>query len=105
MPVLVILIGLLVWFLRREQLRHMAELVEELYPTFRLFLFDGVKAYSAPFTVFGPKRAAVYLGGVYLVINSVEQIRQLSMRFDQLIRISAIGPDRASAFVSQLKVI
>ncbi|MCB1457201.1 MAG: helix-turn-helix transcriptional regulator [Nitratireductor sp.] len=90
---------------RQAQLEQMAHLLDELYPTFRLFLFDGVKAYSAPFTVFGPKRAAVYLGGVYLVINSVEQIRQLSMRFDQLIRISAIGPDRASAFVSQLKVI
>ena len=89
---------------RQAQLEHMARLLDELYPRFRLFLFDGVKAYSAPYTVFGPKRAAVYMGGMYLVINSVEQIRQLSVRFDQLIRLSAVGPDRASAFVSQLKV-
>jgi len=89
---------------RQAQLEHMARLLDELYPTFRLFLHDGLKAYSAPFTVFGPQRAVVYLGGMYLVINSVEQIRDLAVRFDHLIRISSVGPDRAAGFVEQLKV-
>lgn len=89
---------------RQAQIEHMAELLDELYPTFRLFLFDGLKSFSAPFTVFGPKRAAIYLGDMYLVINSVEQIRELTSRFDHLIRISSIGADRAAAFVRQLKV-
>lgn len=89
---------------RQAQIDHMAELLDELYPTFRLFLFDGLKAYSAPFTVFGPKRAAVYLGDMYLVINSVEQIRELTGRFDHLIRIASIGADRTAGFVRQLKV-
>jgi transcriptional regulator with XRE-family HTH domain len=89
---------------RQAQIEYMAQLLDELYPTFRLFLFDGLKAFSAPFTVFGPKRVAVYLGDMYLVINSVEQIRLLTARFDQLIRISSIGADRAAAFVGQLKV-
>ncbi|MEM7462573.1 MAG: transcriptional regulator, partial [Pseudomonadota bacterium] len=89
---------------RQAQLEHMARLLDELYPTFRLFLHDGLKAYSAPFTVFGPKRAVVYLGGMYLVINSVEQIRDLTTRFDHLIRIASISPDRAAGFVGQLKV-
>lgn len=89
---------------RQAQIEHMADLLEELYPTFRLFLFDGLRSFSAPFTVFGPKRAAIYLGDMYLVINSVEQIRELTSRFDHLIRISSIGADRAAGFARQLKV-
>lgn len=89
---------------RVAQLEHMAALLDELYPTLRLFLFDGLKSYSAPFTVFGPKRAAVYLGEMYLVINSVDQIRELAARFDRLIRIATVSADRAAAFVQQLKV-
>jgi transcriptional regulator with XRE-family HTH domain len=89
---------------RQAQLAHMAELLDELYPTFRLFLYDGRQTYSAPFTVFGPKRAAIYLGDMYLVINSVEQIRELTIRFDHLIRIANTGPDRAAEFIRQLRV-
>lgn len=89
---------------RAAQIEHMARLLDELYPTLRLFLYDGVKAFSAPFTVFGPKRAAVYLGDMYLVINSVEQIRELAARFDHLIRIATVSADRVPAFISQLKV-
>ena len=89
---------------RQAQIEHMATLLDELYPTFRLFLYDGLKAFSVPYTVFGPKRAAIYLGEMYLVINSVEQIRQLTTRFDHLIRIASISADRAPDFVAQLKV-
>ena len=32
----------------------MIQLVDELYPTFRWFLFDGSRRYAAPVTVFGP---------------------------------------------------
>lgn len=87
---------------RREQLEHMASLIDELYPTFRLFLFNGREAYSAPYTLFGPLRAAVYLGNLYLVINSVDHIRALAAHFDQLIRIATFGPDRASEFIKAL---
>lgn len=89
---------------RVAQLEHMSHLLEELYPTLRLFLFDGLKAFSAPFTVFGPKRAAIYLGEMYLVINSVEQIRELAARFDRLIRIATVSADRTPTFIRQLKV-
>jgi transcriptional regulator with XRE-family HTH domain len=89
---------------RKAQLQHMADLLAELYPTVRLFLYDGLKAFSAPFTVFGPKRAAIYLGDMYLVVNSVEQIRELSARFDHLVRVADIAADRAAAFIRQLRV-
>lgn len=88
---------------RRDQLGYMIDLLDEMYPTFRLFLFDGRERKVSPYTVFGPKRAAIYLGELYLVINSVEHIKQLSGHFDSLIRLASVGPDRASAHLSQLR--
>lgn len=90
---------------RQAQLAHIAHLLEELYPTFRLFLYDGQVHYSAPFTVFGPQRAAIYLGDMYMVINAVEHIRDLTKRFDSVIRIAQIQPDEAASWVNSLKVI
>ncbi len=71
---------------RRDQLDRMIQLVDELYPTFRWFLFDGSKRYAAPVTVFGAQRAALYLGQLYLVLTSAEHVRTLSRHFDGLIR-------------------
>lgn len=88
--------------IRREQLQWMADLIDEMYPTFRLFLFDHHRLYASPYTVFGPKRAAIYLGNMYLVINSSEHIKSLTNHFDNLIRISKISPDRVSAFIREL---
>lgn len=87
---------------RREQLRHMARLVDELYPTFRLFLYDARARFSPPYTVFGPQRAALFLGSFYLVVNSVEHIRALTRHFDMLIRAASIGPDRAASHLRDL---
>jgi len=89
---------------RQAQIEQIAHLLDELYPTFRLFLYDGRIHYAAPFTVFGPKRAVVYLGDMYMVINAVEHIRDLTRRFDNMIRVADISPDRASQWVRELKV-
>ena len=64
----------------------MIALVDELYPTFRWYLFDAAKRYAAPVTVFGSQRAALYLGELYLVLTSLEHVRTLSRHFDRLIR-------------------
>ena len=77
---------------RIDQLQRMVELCDELYPGFRWFLYDAKQTYSAPFTVYGPLRAVLFIGQLYVVINSVEQIRKLSNRFDQLIRAAIVQP-------------
>jgi len=82
----------------------MVRLVDELYPTFRVFLFDGHNHHISPFTVFGPKRAAIYLGDMYMVINSVEHIQQLTRRFDASIRAAVISPDKITDWMSALKI-
>jgi transcriptional regulator with XRE-family HTH domain len=88
---------------RRRQLAYMAALLDELYPTFRLFLYDQLQSYSIPYTVFGPQRAAVFVGEMYLVLNTTEHVRTLARHFDNLIRNAVVAPQEAAAFVRSLK--
>ncbi len=87
---------------RREQLKQIARLADELYPTFRWFLYDGLRNFAAPFTVFGPKRAALYLGGMYFVFTATEQVRVLSRYFDQLIRDAHYQPTDIVGYAERL---
>lgn len=80
--------------MRRAQLERMARLAELHYPALRVHLYDGARLYAAPFTVFGPQRAALYLGSGYLVLTAAEDVRRLSRIFDGLVRAAAIGADR-----------
>jgi transcriptional regulator with XRE-family HTH domain len=87
---------------RREQLLHMAALLDDLYPTFRLFLYDGRLRYSVPYTIFGPYRAAIYVGDMYLVLNATEPISTLTRHFDNLIRAADINAHEVSAHARKL---
>lgn len=87
---------------RRAQLAHMADLLDDLYPTFRLFLYDGRLRYSVPYTIFGPYRAAIYVGGMYLVLNAIEPIRTLTRHFDNLIRAADVNAHEAAAHARAL---
>ena len=87
---------------RREQLRHMAALLEDLYPTFRLYLYDGRMRYSIPYTIFGPFRAAIYVGDMYIVLNATAPIQTLTRHFDNLIRAADINAHEAAAFAHDL---
>lgn len=88
---------------RADQLELMARIAEELYPTFRWFLYDGLKRYSVPLTVFGPKRAVIYTGSQYLVFNGAEHIRVLSAHFDDLIRAAVVQPTEIVAVLRELR--
>lgn len=87
---------------RREQLVHMAALLDDLYPTFRLFLYDGRMRYSVPYTIFGPYRAAIYVGDMYLVLNATAPIRTLTRHFDNLIRAADVNAHETAAFARKL---
>jgi transcriptional regulator with XRE-family HTH domain len=77
---------------RRAQLAHLIDLCEELYPRFRWFLYDGRELYSAPITIYGPIRGAIYIGQAFLVLQSRDHIRALIGHFDQLVRAAKVGP-------------
>ena len=87
---------------RREQLQRMIELSKELYPGFRWFLYDSKQTYSSSFTIYGPMRATLFLGHLYVIVNSVDQIRKLIDRFDDLIRIASVHPHEIQVFLQGL---
>ncbi len=90
---------------RKTQLDYMGRLVDELYPSFRLFLYDQRRSYSIPYTVFGPKRAAIFVGEMYLVLNTTEHIRALTRHFDNLIRHAVVSAHESAAYVRSLKAV
>lgn len=87
---------------RVEQLRYIIELNKELYPGFRWFLYDSKQTYSAPFTVYGPLKAVLFIGQLYVLINSIDHIQQLTERFDQLIRMAVIQPHEIQNEIEKL---
>jgi transcriptional regulator with XRE-family HTH domain len=87
---------------RAAQLRRMITLLDELYPAFRWFLFDGRQSFSVPYTIFGPTRGAVYIGSIYFVFNLTEHIRVLTRHFDALIRAAVIQPPDVKTYLQGL---
>ncbi|HWL88276.1 MAG TPA: helix-turn-helix transcriptional regulator [Polyangiaceae bacterium] len=87
---------------RKEQLARMIALADELYPAFRWFLYDSRNRFSVPLTVFGAKRAVVYVGQMYFVFNSLEPIRVLTKHFDDLIRAAIVQPPQVIALLQKL---
>lgn len=87
---------------RKAQLAHMARLLDDLYPGFRLYLYDGRQRYSVPYTIFGQLRAAIYMGDMYVVLNATETVRTLTRHFDNLIRAAEINAHEAAGFAREL---
>lgn len=88
---------------RREQLAQIGRLAEELYPSLRVYLFDLRSNYAVPYTVFGPLRAVIYLGQMYLVFNTRTHVRLLTRHFDELIRAASVQCTDIAAFTAQLQ--
>ena len=88
---------------RIEQLERIIQLTSELYPSLRWFLYDGLQRYAAPVTVFGPIRAVLYLGQMYLVLSSKEHVRELTRHFDDHIRAATVQPPDMPEFVRELR--
>ena len=88
---------------RRDQIDRKIHTQAEQNTTLRWFLFDGLKSYCVPMTIFGPLRAAVYIGDMYLVLNSTEHIRELTYRFDNLIRAAVVQPPDVIGQLAELR--
>lgn len=87
--------------LRQIELFH--ALTKELYPSLRVYLFDGLTHYSAPYTIFGRQRAALYVGQQYLVFNTPTHVSAFHRHFDELVRAAAVTPTAIGAFLSELR--
>lgn len=87
---------------RATQLEQMANIVAELYPGLRVTLFDGLEHFSSPYTIFGLKRAAIYLGQMYFVFSTTSHIRVLTHHFDQLVRNASVQANETENYVRKL---
>lgn len=88
---------------RVAQLDRMIELCEELYPTFRWFLYDGRQRYAGAVTVFGLDRAVVYLGQMYLVLNNRSHVMTFVKHFDDLVRVAVVQPPEVPRLLRKLR--
>jgi transcriptional regulator with XRE-family HTH domain len=89
---------------RAAQLAHIADTVDELYPAFRMYLFDGRSRFAPPMTLFGYHRAAIYAGEVYLIVRSKPLIREIAQGFDGHIRAAKVHAHEAADFVRNVRV-
>ena len=62
----------------------------------------GRKVYAVPYTVFGPRRAAIFLGQMYFVFNTREHIRTLSDHFDSLVRAAKVQAHEMPNYIRSL---
>ena len=88
---------------RAAQFERMIRLVDELYPSLRLYLYDGLTHYSVPYTVFGPIRAAIYIGQTYFVFNTTEHVRVLTRHFDSLVRAAVVQAAESARFLASTR--
>ncbi|WP_170458866.1 helix-turn-helix domain-containing protein [Ruegeria arenilitoris] len=71
---------------RLDQIDHMLELCEQLYPRMRIYLFDAKRLYSAPVTIFGPLLCVFYAGSHYMAFRDRDRIEVFTRHFDTLVR-------------------
>lgn len=92
---------------RLEQIDLLLQLVDQLYPRLRIYLFDARKLYSAPITVFGPLLAVFYTGGHYMAFRDRERVEIMTTQFDTLIRQASFTardlPDHLQVLRAQIK--
>jgi transcriptional regulator with XRE-family HTH domain len=89
---------------REAQKQQIVDVVEELYPSLRLYLFDGLRRYAAPYTLFGNRRAVLYIGQMFFAFNTREYVTILIRHFDDLIRNTVVSAHDAADYLRKLKV-
>jgi transcriptional regulator with XRE-family HTH domain len=87
---------------RRRQLEQMIAITEGNYPSYRWFMYDARERFASPYTVFGHKRVAIYVGGMYIVFTSSEHIHALTQHFDDLVRHARVQPNETPQVLKRM---
>jgi transcriptional regulator with XRE-family HTH domain len=89
--------------IRLAQLDHLLNLVDQLYPRLRVYLFDAKRLYSAPVTIFGPLLCVFYAGGHYMAFRDRDRVETFSRHFDRLVREADITARQIPAHLRHLR--
>jgi transcriptional regulator with XRE-family HTH domain len=87
------------WQTRLQQINHIRDIHERLFPRLRITLFDARQVYSSPLTVYGPLVGVLYVGRFYLAFRESDRIRRLAEHFDYLVRESVVDSRNLSDFL------
>jgi transcriptional regulator with XRE-family HTH domain len=71
---------------RDEQIAYVLQVMDQLYPRLRIYLFDPKRLYSAPLTIFGPLLCVFYAGSHYMAFRDRDRIATFTRHFDHLVR-------------------
>lgn len=88
---------------RAAQLDQLIRLVDEIYPSLRLYFYDAHRVYSAPVTIFGQHLAVIYLGRAYLSFRDPARVAAISAHFDWLVREAPLGARESGAHLRALR--
>ncbi|WP_170446359.1 helix-turn-helix domain-containing protein [Ruegeria arenilitoris] len=88
---------------RLDQIDHMLELCEQLYPRMRIYLFDAKRLYSAPVTIFGPLLCVFYAGSHYMAFRDRDRIEIFTRHFDTLVREADLTARHFPTHLRQLR--
>ncbi|SMO39038.1 helix-turn-helix domain-containing protein [Ruegeria faecimaris] len=88
---------------RLDQIDHLLELCEQLYPRLRIYLFDAKRLYSAPVTIFGPLLCVFYAGSHYMAFRDRDRIEIFSRHFDTLVREAVVTARDFPEHLQQLR--
>jgi transcriptional regulator with XRE-family HTH domain len=89
--------------IRLEQINHLLEICEQLYPRLRIYLFDAKRLYSAPVTIFGPLLCVFYAGSHYMAFRDRDRIETFTRHFDRLVREADLTARDFSDHLRQLR--
>jgi len=70
---------------------------------FRWFLYGARQRYAAAVTFFGLQRAVLYLGQMYIVLNSEAHVLEFIRQFDGLIRAAVVQPPEVADLLRNLR--
>ncbi len=88
---------------RLDQIDHMLELCEQLYPRMRIYLFDAKRLYSAPVTICGPLLCVFYAGSHYMAFRDRDRIEVFTLHFDTLVREADLTARHFPTHLRQLR--
>ncbi|KUJ80610.1 DNA-binding protein [Ruegeria marisrubri] len=89
---------------RLEQIDHLLDLCEQLYPRLRIYLFDAKRLYSAPLTIFGPLLCVFYVGSHYMAFRDRDRVEIFTRHFDALVREADLTARHLPTHLRQLRV-
>ena len=81
---------------RRRQLEIMAGALDDFYPAVRFTAYDLKERYSVPFSVYGYRRVAIYVGQRYLAFTAPRYVQLMARHFDDLVRAAVVQGHEAA---------